>query len=81
MSAPTPSRRRLARALADAVGVAERLAFWAGVALPCVHLPLLALHGFSPETMPLLVALWAVHGAALLAGRRYLSDGSGSPRR
>ncbi|WP_459194379.1 hypothetical protein [Halosimplex sp. J119] len=73
MSAPTPSRRQLGRALADALGVAERLAFWAAVALPCVHLPLFALRGFSPETMPLLVALWTTHGVALLAGRRHLS--------
>ncbi|MFC7141656.1 hypothetical protein ACFQMA_17690 [Halosimplex aquaticum] len=75
MSAPTPPLRELARALADVVGVAERLAFWAGIALPCVHLPLLALRGFSPETMPLLAALWTIHGVALLAGRGHLSDG------
>lgn len=71
MSAPTPSPRQLGRALADAVGVAERLAFWAAVALPCVHLPLFALRGFSPETMPVLVALWAIHGGAIVAGRRH----------
>lgn len=75
MSAPTPpSPRQLARALADTVEVAERLAFWVGIALPCVHLPLLALRGFSPDTMPLLAALWTLHGVALLAGRRHLPD-------
>ncbi|WP_436923041.1 hypothetical protein [Halosimplex amylolyticum] len=85
MSAPTPSRRRLGRALDDAVRVGERLAFWAGVALPCVHLPLLAFRGFSPETMPLLLALWTLHGVALLAGRRHRTDspthGSGNQNR
>ncbi|WP_135365370.1 hypothetical protein [Halosimplex halophilum] len=74
MSAPPATlalRRRLGRLFADAAAVAERLAFWAGVALPCVHLPVLAVFGVTAETTPVLLALWSVHAAALLAGRRY----------
>jgi len=72
MSAPTrPLRTQFGRAAADAVEAAERLAFWAGVVLPYVHLPMLALRGLSPETTPLLVTLWSLHAVALLAGRRY----------
>ena len=72
MSAPTrPLRTQFGRAAADAVEVAERLAFWAGVGFPCVHVPMLALRGLSPETTPLLVTLWTLHAAALLAGRRH----------
>lgn len=75
MSAPTPPlRTRFGRAAADAVGAAERLAFWASVGLPCVHVPMLALSGLSPETTPPLVALWTLHAAALLAGRRHRPD-------
>jgi peptidoglycan/LPS O-acetylase OafA/YrhL len=64
-------RRRLGRLVADAAAVAERLAFWAGVALPCLHLPVLAVYGVTPDTTPVLLALWALHAAALLAGRRH----------
>ena len=75
MSAPTPPfRRHLGRALADAVDVAEWLAFWAGIVLPCIHLPLLAIWGFSSESTAVLVALWTLHGAALLVGRRHRSE-------
>ncbi|WP_436932608.1 hypothetical protein [Halosimplex halobium] len=74
MSAPPATlalRRRLGRLFADAATAAERLAFWAGVALPCVHLPLLAVFGLTAETTPVLLALWSAHAAALLAGRRH----------
>lgn len=75
MSAPTPSpRQQVGRVAADAVEVGERLAFWAGVALPCVHVPVLAFGGLTRETTPVLVALWVVHAAALLGGRRYQPD-------
>ncbi|WP_123536450.1 hypothetical protein [Halosimplex salinum] len=76
MSGSTP-HRRFGRALAEAVDVVERLAFWAAVALPCVHLPLLVLGGFSPETTPLLLALWSLHGVSLLVGRRHRTDAPG----
>jgi hypothetical protein len=76
MRATTPSiRRQLERLAADAVGVGERLAFWAGVALPFIHVPVLAVGGLSAETMPVLVALWTAHALALLAGRRYSREG------
>lgn len=72
MSAATPAlRRRLGSAAAGAVDVGEYVAFWAGVALPCLHLPLLAYWGVTPETAAPLVALWTAHAVALLAGRRY----------
>ncbi|QLH80143.1 hypothetical protein [Halosimplex pelagicum] len=74
MSAPpaTPALRRLA---ADAAAIGERLAFWVGIALPCIHLPLLAVYGVTAETAPALLAFWTVHAAALLVGRRHSPDG------
>lgn len=82
MSAPPALHRRFGRALAEAVDALERLAFWAAVVLPCLHVPLLALGGLSGETTPVLVALWALHGVALLVGRRHRTDrqdGPGAP--
>jgi len=73
--APHAVRRRLGRLVADTAGAVERLAFWAAVALPCVHLPALAVYGVTPETTPALLALWALHAGALLAGRHHRSDG------
>ncbi|QLH75812.1 hypothetical protein HZS55_00170 [Halosimplex rubrum] len=70
MSAP-PATLALRRLAADAAAIGERLAFWVGVALPCVHLPLLAVYGVTAETAPVLLAFWTVHAAALLVGRRH----------
>jgi len=77
MSAPPAThvlRRRLGRLGTDAAGVLQRLAFWTGVVLPCIHLPVLAVYGVTPDTTPVLLALWAAHAAALLAGRRHSPD-------
>lgn len=82
MSAPTapPALRRHAGNLIETVAsAAERLAFWASVALPCVHLPVLALYGLGPDTTPLLVALWSLHAATLLAGRRHRTGRPAGP--
>lgn len=76
MSAGSPAlRRTLGQALGDIVGYGERLAFWAGVALPCVHLPVLAFEGLTRKTMPILVALWTLHAIALVVGSRYRPNG------
>ncbi|ELZ27650.1 hypothetical protein C475_07010 [Halosimplex carlsbadense 2-9-1] len=74
MSAPPATlafRRRLRRLAADAAAIAERLAFWAGVALPCVYLPILAVYGVTADTAPALLGFWTLHAAALLVGRRH----------
>jgi hypothetical protein len=77
MSAPPATlalRRHLWRLATDAAAIGERLAFWAGVALPCVHLPILAVYGVTADTAPVLVAFWTLHAAALLVGRRHSPD-------
>jgi hypothetical protein len=74
MSAPPATlalRRHLWRLATDAAAIGERLAFWAGVALPCIHLPILAVYGVTVDTAPVLVAFWTLHAAALLVGRRH----------
>jgi hypothetical protein len=49
--------------------------FWLAVALPAVHLPLLAIAGLSAESTPLLVALWLTNVAALVVGRGHQPHG------
>lgn len=73
VSLPT-FRRHVGHAVADALAFAERLAFWCGVVLPCVHVPLLVFGGLTRTTAPVLAVLWALHGLSLLAGARYARD-------
>jgi len=73
-------RRRLGRLSADAADALQRLAFWTGVVLPCVHLPVLAVYGVTSDTTPALLALWVTHAAALLAGRRHVPGGDREDR-
>jgi len=51
--------------------IARAAAFWAGVLLPCIHLPLLLVAGLTASTTPLLVALWTLHAAVLVVGARH----------
>jgi len=77
MSAPPATlalRRHLRRLAIDAAAIGERLAFWAGVALPCLYLPVLGVYGVTADTAPVLLSLWTLHAAALLAGRRHSPD-------
>lgn len=62
---------RVGHAVTDAAGLVERVAFWCGVVLPCLHIPLLVLVGLGPSTTPVLVALWAGQAVALAVGARY----------
>ena len=62
---PPPAARTAAAALARAV---RRLAFWLGVSLPCLHVPLLLVAGFSESTTPTLVTLWTLHALSLAVG-------------
>jgi hypothetical protein len=56
---------------ADATALLERVAFWLGVGLPCLHVPLLLVAGFDQATAPVLLALWTTHAVALFAGAQY----------
>jgi hypothetical protein len=47
---------------------ARAVAFWAAVALPFLHLPLLLIAGFSAGTTTLLVTLWSLHAIVLVGG-------------
>ena len=65
---PPPAARTAAAALARAV---RRLAFWLGVSLPCLHVPLLLAAGLTETTTPPLVTLWTLQVVALAVGSRY----------
>lgn len=68
------------RATTDGVPPAlERVAFWSAIALPCLHLPLVAAVGVDRATAPLLACLWALHAVALAAGADYDPRGDGLP--
>lgn len=55
----------------ESVALVERLAFWSAVALPALHVPALLIVGLDRATAPALLALWAIHGLALVLGARY----------
>lgn len=63
-----PATRRSARDLAS---LARAVAFWLGIALPSVHVPLLLAAGFTERTAVPLVVLWTLHAFALLFGARH----------
>lgn len=69
-----PAPRRVVRSVGSSVGEAVRLsqvlAFWVGVALPFVYLPLIAGGFAGPDVTPF-VALVAVNCLALLVGAGY----------
>lgn len=66
--AAAPSARLARTALADTVRTARAAAFWVGVCLPCLHVPLLLAAGFTETTAPLLVALWTLQACSLAVG-------------
>ncbi|MEF8853850.1 MAG: hypothetical protein V5A28_15765 [Haloarculaceae archaeon] len=84
MSPLRPSDHRLRTAdsedrpgpLADALSTAARgftsltrtVAFWLGIVLPFLHVPLLLLLGFTDATTPALVSLWALNVVAVAVG-------------
>ena len=84
MSPLRPLRHRLRPAdsedrpgpLADALATAARslsalvrtVAFWLGVVLPFLHVPLLFLVGLTDATTPTLVGLWGLNVVALAVG-------------
>ena len=90
MSPFRPPHRRLRAAdggghLADALdaalgrlgALARTAAFWTGVVLPFLHVPLLFLVGLTETTTPALVGLWTLNAAALTVGARH-DPGSGA---
>ena len=59
----------LADATPSAVASTARVgAFWASIALPFLHVPLLLVAGFSESTTPTLVTLWTLHTFSLAVG-------------
>jgi len=66
-----PLHRLFESTVSDGLGLAERVAFWSAVALPCLHVPLLTARGLDDATAPALAALWTLHVLALLVGARY----------
>lgn len=68
--------------LADALVTAARslsalartVAFWLGIVLPFLHIPLLFLVGFTDATTPVLVGLWGANVVALAAGAGHHPD-------
>jgi hypothetical protein len=74
-SAPADSEDRPGP-FADAFGIAARslsalvrtVAFWLGIVLPFLHVPLLFLVGFTDATTPALVGLWGLNVVALAVG-------------
>lgn len=90
MSPFRPLHRRLRAAdggghLADALdaalgrlaALARTAAFWTGVVLPFLHVPLLFLVGLTETTTPALVGLWTLNAVALAVGARH-DPGSGA---
>jgi len=91
MSPLRPLHRRLRAAdggghLADALDaalgrlavLARTAAFWTGVVLPFLHVPLLFLAGLTETTTPALVGLWTLNIVALAVGARHEPGASGA---
>jgi hypothetical protein len=57
------------------LGPLKGAAFWAAIALPFLHLPLLVTGLDSPTTLGAFVALLALNVVALLVGHPHLTDG------
>jgi hypothetical protein len=49
--------------------------FWSAVALPFLHVPLLAVEGFTGASAPVILALWLANAAALVVGRDHAPRG------
>lgn len=55
----------------DAASAACAVAFWLGIVLPFLHVPLLLVGGLTETTKRPLIALWALHALVLVVGSRH----------
>lgn len=58
----------------DAVTAARAVAFWLGILLPFLHVPLLLARGLTETTTTPLIALWTLHVFVLVVGSRHDPD-------
>jgi len=71
---PGPLADALATAAHSLSALARTVAFWLGIVLPFLHVPLLFLVGFTDATTPALVGLWGANVVALAVGADHDPD-------
>ncbi len=68
-----PPAGALATAARSLTALTRTVAFWLGIVLPFLHVPLLFLIGFTDSTAPALVSLWGLNVVATVVGGRHES--------